>query len=525
MALADFFHRDAIAISQVLQGYETDAFVEQLEGVRVGIAFGEDAATSRDGRHLLDLSVRLAARLYPNLTFATGPGGEQFAEELITLAESINPNIEASTTDTPNTVLAIGADAPHVDAPTLYAGCGGWQAYAGTAGPYGTSDLGNPFGAGFAACLAAANLFRLLFLPDGAELLDDDINFPPDAEAFPSLTTATLTAPLVLVGTGAVGNSAAWALGRTPLEGQICLVDPEVVDLSNLQRYVLCAQSDEGGVKVEVAAKAFQDTLQPLPYLGTWASFLEAKGYNWERVLVALDSARDRRAVQGSLPRWIVNAWTQVGDLGVSSHTFLRPDACLACLYLPTAESKSQDQIIAEGLRIPELQDRVRALLDSGEGTDRSICDAVAKAFEIPAGRLEAYVGKPIRELWAHGVCGGGIIPLGNAGSPPRDLHVPLAFQSALAGLLLAAEAVRDVMTGGAQRKTLVRRLDVLRPLGDPSPQPALKAGDGRCICEDRDYVSVYRQKYEPGSSIAGLEAEQAPSLPPEGVDVSTGVR
>ena len=73
MALADFFGRDTVAISQVLHGFETDAFVEQLEGVQVAIAFGEEAATNRDGRELLNLSVRLAARLYPSLTFATGP--------------------------------------------------------------------------------------------------------------------------------------------------------------------------------------------------------------------------------------------------------------------------------------------------------------------------------------------------------------------------------------------------------------------------------------------------------------------
>ena len=496
MALADYFRRDAVAISQVLQGFETDAFTEQLEGVRVAIAFGEEAATSRDGRHLLDLSVRLVARLYPSLMFATVPAGESFADALMTLAKNINPNIETSLTGTPDVALAIGADAPPVDTPTVYAGCDGWVGHVGTKGPYQTSNLGNPYGAGFAACLAVANLFRFLFIPGGTGLLDDDIMFPPDAVSFPSLTAATLPDPLVLVGAGAVGNSAAWALARTPLVGEIRLVDPETIDLSNLQRYVLCARSDEGGVKVEISAEVFGGTLQPLPHRGTWASFLDANGYNWERVLVALDSARDRRAVQASLPRWIVNAWTQDGDLGVSSHAFLGPDACLACLYLPTQESPSEHQVIAEGLRIPGLQAQVRNLLGSGHGIDRGICDAIATAWEVPAAKLEPYVGRPIRDLWVEGVCGGGIIPLGDIGSTPRELHVPLAFQSALAGVLLAAEAVRDVLTAGARRKTLVRRLNPLRPLSDTSPQPALKAGSGRCICEDRDFVSAYRAKY-----------------------------
>ena len=367
MALADYFSRDAVAISQVIQGFQKDAFVEKLNGVRVAIAFGEEAATSRDGRELLDLSVRLAARLYPSLTFATVPDGEWFADELKTLASSINPNIDTSDTGASSVGLAIGIDAPAIDAQTIYAGCEGWLAKVGTTEPCSTSDTGNPYGAGFAACLAAANLFRFLFLPNGRALLDADVSFPPDVDSFPSLTAAPLNDPLVLVGVGAVGNSAAWALARTPLTGQVYLVDPQVVELSNLQRYVLCERSDEDGIKVEIVGKEFKGSLKALPQRGTWASFLEAEGYRWERVLVALDSARDRRAVQGSLPHWIANAWTQLGDLGVSTHSFLGQDACLACLYLPIQTSKNQDQLVAEGLSIPQLQNQVRILLGSGQ--------------------------------------------------------------------------------------------------------------------------------------------------------------
>ena len=144
MALADFFRRDAVAISQVLQGFQTDAFNGALEGVRVAIAFGEDAATSRDGRALLNLSVRLSARLYPSLTFVTVPAGDQFADELIGLASSINPNIEACKTGNANVGLSVGVDAPAVNVPTVYAGCDGWLARIGTEGPYATSDLGKP---------------------------------------------------------------------------------------------------------------------------------------------------------------------------------------------------------------------------------------------------------------------------------------------------------------------------------------------------------------------------------------------
>ena len=507
MALGDFFHRDAVAISQVLQGFETDVFIEQLEGVRVAIAFGDQAATSRDGRELVELSVRLAARLYPSLTFATDPAADSYADEMMILAMSINPNIEVSVRGTHDVVLAIGADAPAVDAPTIFAGCDGWLGRIGTKSPCRTSDQGNPFGAGFAACLAAANLFRFLFLPEGKHLLDEDISFPPDADMFPSLTAAALTEPLVLVGAGAVGNSAAWALARTPFKGEIWLIDPETIELSNLQRYVLCGRSDEDGVKVEIAAREFESALQPFPFHGTWASFLERHGFQWDRVLVALDSSHDRRAVQASLPRWIANAWTQMGDLRVSSHAFLGPGACLACLCLPTQVSASEDQVIADGLKIPQKQTRVRFLLGSGQGTDREICEAIATTWGIPASRLEPYVNRPIRDLWVEGVCGGGIIPLGEVGATPRELQAPLAFQSALAGVLLAFETVSDLLNAGSQRKTIVRRADLLRPLGDSSPQSALKDGTGRCICEDPDFVAAYRDKHALESALASAVA------------------
>ena len=186
MALADYFPRDALAISQVLQGFETDAFTEKLECVRVAIAFDEEAATTRDGRSLLDLTVRLAARLYPSLTFPPVPAVDDVAEELIALAISINPNIETSRSGVAHAALSIGVDAPPVDAPTIYAGCDGWVGMVGTEGPYRTSDQGNPFGAGFAACIAAANLFRLLFLPDGKASLDTNVSFPPDADSLPN---------------------------------------------------------------------------------------------------------------------------------------------------------------------------------------------------------------------------------------------------------------------------------------------------------------------------------------------------
>lgn len=59
----------------------------------------------------------------------------------------------------------------------------------------------------------------------------------------------------LIVGAGGLGAPAALYLAAAGV-GEIALVDPDVVALSNLQRQVLYATADEGRIKVEAAAEA-----------------------------------------------------------------------------------------------------------------------------------------------------------------------------------------------------------------------------------------------------------------------------
>ena len=180
----------------------------------------------------------------------------------------------------------------------------------------------------------------------------------------------------------------------------------------------------------------------------------------------------------------------------MSTHSFLGEGACLACLYLPLEASKNEDEIVSEELRIPQYRDQIRRLLGTGQGADEWICDAIADAYRVRREELASYIGRPIRQLREEMICGGGIIRLGAVGAVQGDLQVPLAFQSAFAGVLLAAEAARDVLTSGADRRSSGRQLDITRPMGDWSPRPIPKRGTGRCICEDRDFIDTYQTKY-----------------------------
>jgi hypothetical protein len=497
MAVADYYQRAALAASQVIAGFDEGLFRRTLEGTAVGVGVSRGAAETSEGNALADLTVRLLARLYSALELRIDHEAE--GERLATLARAINPQIELTTTA--RIGIGIGEDTPAFET-TFFAGSSGWDALLSRQEAVPTGSSHNPFGPGAAACLAAADLFKRVLLPDWSQRMTGDARFSTfyrekqaTGQTVPNQDW-TLVGDAVLVGLGAIGNGALWALGRAPLVGRLHLVDPEAIELSNLQRYVLSVRSDEHRAKTDIARSYQLGPLDVVPHEQSWSDFLGELGHYHRHVLVALDSAADRRSVQGALPEWIANAWTQPGDLGISIHgPFGGEGACLSCLYLPTSRSQNEDEIIAQALGVPDLVVDVRTLLHTGAGVSRTLLAAMAGPLGRPLEDLLAYEGRPIRTLYVEGICGGGLIPLGTTGVPRQELHVPFAHQSALAGVILAAGLVRRAV-GGSDPTTVVTRINPLAPLADYVTQPILRAGQGLCICEDPDYLRVFETKY-----------------------------
>jgi hypothetical protein len=505
MASANFMDRVVSAASQVLTNFQPSAFESKLAEQVIGLSFDGAAVQSPEGVASLDLTVRLLSRLYPTIALRPlDPTAKSHVGCLENLAKSINPDIDLAKTRKVVTVsVVVGSSPTRAKCPTFFVGSDGWKARLSNRRPVGSGGSSNPFGAGAAACFAAANVFRTVFAQqleggDPDELIElSMLSYAQGAvEAGPGFDGADI-GDTHLVGLGAIGNGAIWAMARARgLKGSLHLVDHETVDLSNLQRYVLTEQSHVGAVKVDLARSALTGTtLEVSMHPVKWDAYVNARNdWLFERVAVGLDNAADRIAVQGALPKWIVNAWTQEIDLGVSRHGFDYAGACLACLYLPNGRVKDEDEKMAEELRMPEARLEIRELLQKNKPVDQAFAQRVATAFGIQPDALHEFVGQPARSFHQRAICGGFVMRLTDGAQPGRAV-VPMSFQSALAGIMLAADLVKHA-AGLLDMPTTSTRINLLRPLASHLHDPKAKDASGRCVCADQDFIAAYRRKY-----------------------------
>lgn len=525
MALARYFRKAALSAASLLRGMDYGGIQRVLDSQIVAVRYDKVAAATREGRWALELLINLLSRLYPTLVISGFDGTDSaLGDALANDAREINPLIDIASDPEQATVsVVVGAGTHAPVGPTFYVGSNGWIVRTSSREPVGCGSSEIPFGAGAAACLGAAWVFRQVFrdyLPP-ASAVPGSKQDPEAVDAslidFTSGTTRPDSSAInigetFLVGVGAIGNAAAWALARFPdLHGVLHLVDGERLDLSNVQRYVLAREADEHRGKVDLAAEEWDTAgnnggarnavvVQPHPY--HWDEFTARRGnYRFDRVLLALDSADDRIMAQASLPRWIANAWTQPENLGVSRHDFLGSGPCVACLYLPRGSRKNLDQLVAEAIRAegPEALMEVRTKLYTGEPIGTEFIQAVAARMMIPLEPLLPFASASLHAFYTRAICGGVLLGLGADFGPAKPAEVPMAFQSAMAGILLAAELVVDA--GRLRPAALPARteLNLLRAAGSLALRPhspAIKDNSGRCICVDDVFRIAYLRKY-----------------------------
>lgn len=505
MALAPYFGKAALGAAALLQNTTVDELTRLVGHLSVTIRFAEEAATTTEGRVCLDLLTNLISRFYPAIAFhAIGDKAAALVDKLTTQARQINPCIEVVDPRPP--YIAVGRIGNMKDDFTIFIGSQGWICHFSTKAERSIGISDNPFGAAAAACFAAAGMFRHLLgerLATGkvdeefALSLQDytrrEISLADAPKAGSAQDARVDLGELALVGAGAIGNATLWTLSKTQCSGRVHVIDPETVDDTNPQRYILTNAGSSGTDKVTLAREVLQDTaLRVDAHKMTWSEFISSQKWESKLAAVALDSAEDRIAVQASLPRYVLNAWTQANDLGVSRHVFSSESACLACLYWPTRSHPNEDEIVMKAINFSGELMEIRNMLYFRTPLDKNWLERLSRDVGQPLERLMPFLGQTLDTFYREGVCGGHIFATGQG-----NIVVPMAFQSALAGVMLAREIVGYGEQGQTVSSTLVStKIDLLRPLGTHLSEKYKKRTDVKCICSDDDFQSRYKSKY-----------------------------
>jgi len=467
------------------------------------------------------LATNLCARLYPNLRILAPP---RVAHACKTLALQINPACHVQTTaGTSHGTIAWATQSRNGAAIAVVPV--GWEVHIDQP-DIAAIRPSNMLTSLAAAAIAVGELFRSVFaeaLPAGRtrpqpatfNILTLDESSGP-LEALPSVIDI---GRIHLVGAGAVGQAMIYTLARLSVTGTLVVVDPEQIALTNLQRYTLTTDSDVGLSKCSLAVRALKGSrLATVCCEAKWGDEQLATYGELDTVCSAVDTEAVRIEIQASLPRRIYNAWTQPADLGWSRHEDFGQAPCLACLYWPTRAKPSQHELIAHAIDQAEL--RVLGYLthrltvdqpiraeqiprlpnmpvpaESGSWVERSLLADIAETLKVPKAALDQWRGKQLPDLYREGVCGGALVRT-HVGTVTQDLAVPLAHQSALAGIMLAAELVI------ANCPELKRyrpheaegRLDVLRNLPQTVVRPRQRTPG--CICSDVDFIEQFDAKW-----------------------------
>lgn len=507
-----------VRFREIEEGGELGEYASRLDRpVRIVLAAEEAGwAHQLTAICLVDLLARLLPRLQidcdPELPAhpALPPGpklmSERFAEAR---GNSLLDPLEASGEE-PAVSVRVGR-AAEAD---LYLEGAGWVSYLGQRpAEVIEADALNPIGPLLAAARGAAQVI--------GQLLGDLLPGPPaiesaywsalalgpcsaaEAAAEPRLEEPRLQA--LLMGAGSIGGAAVYALARVPgLAGEFNLVDFDVLETDNSRKALLARRADiEAGVeKVEVAATELAalpdlDTPRLRGSLAQWVAERPA-GQPLPLVLCAVDSIPARRELADHMALEVLNAACGDTHITVSGH---RTDEgpCVYCLYIEDVldQNATRARMIAREVGLPEAM--VLELRLKEVPLTRLHLRAIEDGRHLPRGSLAIYLGRTLDQLFDERILYG---EREIADEEGRRSALQLAFVPALAGFLLAAEALKRaggepfsahrLGPGGPAIEYSESLLSA--PVGmltDPRRWPT-----SECLCRSRRRLALMRERY-----------------------------
>lgn len=339
----------------------------------------------------------------------------------------------------------------------------GWRVYgAGWCGGVTKSSIEMealsrlPFGPYTAACFAASEVFKTVrmrpehYLSSGGFYnvwnLQPTLKFQPEGPAELEAREINCT----LAGVGAVGNSFLHTISACPTLKFFAVLadnDPKGIEVTNLNRYVLFGKNAIGSKKPDAACVLLK---QEHMRLTPWNDSVEKLDLVRERVLSAVDTNKARESIQVRYPSRIISASTL--DLRAEVFRCGPPGkgACLRC-FNPPEKLPSDDALILK-LRKANPAEFSRIC----QTANVSEADAQSWIKTKKCGEAGESLLGVLRE------------------EDEQSGAFAVGFTSVLAGVLLAAELIKDCAgvkspLNDAKNRAVFQFFDVMSEANDTS--------------------------------------------------------
>lgn len=374
----------------------------------------------------------------------------------------------------------------------------GWVVYMNEEAPTEIRH-DNAVGASVAAALAAAEVFKWLIggLPlrpgitvmPTKRLVFSTYDYRLAAGDNPPLPSVVALDNTIVVGLGGIGSAFIAAAASLPaIGGVLVLVDGDILDDTNLNRFLI-ARPGDAGFKVELSRQALRFHAEVRAYPEWFDSFVDEYGDRHEIAVVGVDSDRVRRAVQASRPRLILNAGiSDMASFRLTRHDYMH-GACLACVARGDLVDHPAERALARQLGLD-----LATILDY-QASGQSLPIGLLRQSGMLLEEVVQLLGNhPLAEIQQR-LCGQIVL-----GTSQQEPAVSISFLSALPGFLLLGELIKELNYPDLVRPPLNERVNhmLLSVLG--RPHPALLHGwrDKRsdCDCARPAYQRAYTRKW-----------------------------
>lgn len=423
--------------------------------------------------------VPLAGRIVP-----LADRGLELADALAAGAASIGVVPVELTSSVPSSAVrfVVGPGEPQPDSIRVHGER--WWGGISTGSVPGACDSDLPFGPYVAACLAGAEVFKAVRVPNYSRVvaayysLASFRSFGEAPRERIDVGPAVLEGARVraiMAGLGAVGSAwihAMWA--TTGVHGEAVLADADElgVDLTNLNRCAIFGRSSLGKPKASEAANVCHDApLSWQPHDGTVNDVTDRP----PMMLSAVDTNASRQAIQSLYPARLISASTQNMRAELLRCDPTAQTACIHC-HNPVPEGPSDNKLKRQFLSMPpEEQSRL--------------------ADELSFSMDEAH-------SWARdGACGlvGDRIAAHLRPSEAGAAAFAVGFVSVMAGTMLAAQTIFEAVGQGPLRGLACRAvMQFLDPTAE-SNRVALYARHPHCgMCDpDAPAAAIWVRRFE----------------------------